>query len=153
MPEILTMIQVSRMTPTPAVLCIAFLSLLYLGSDNVFSLINYVGFATWLSIGAAVVCVPYLRWKRPDLERPIRVNMFFPIIYIMATVFIVVVPCIASPVETGYGALMILSGIPVYLIFIGWKNKPAYIQKALGALTRFLQKILIVVGAENPAKV
>lgn len=48
MPEILTMIQVSRMTPTPAVLCIAFLSLLYLGSDNVFSLINYVGFATWV---------------------------------------------------------------------------------------------------------
>ena len=135
MPEILTMIQVSRMPPTPAVLCIAFLSLLYLGSDNVFSLINYVGFATWvqqldrperpvppislphavalffyvsepqLSIGAAVVCVPYLRWKRPDLERPIRVNMFFPIIYIMATVFIVVVPCIASPVETGTSAM------------------------------------------------
>lgn len=50
MPEILTMIQVSRLTPTPAVLCIALLSLVYLASDNVYSLINYVGFATWVSL-------------------------------------------------------------------------------------------------------
>jgi amino acid transporter len=49
MPEILTMIQVSRMTPTPAVLCIAMLSLFYLSSDNIDSLITYVGFATWVS--------------------------------------------------------------------------------------------------------
>ena len=48
MPEILTMIQVTRLTPTPAVLCIAMLSLVYLASDNVYSLINYVGFATWV---------------------------------------------------------------------------------------------------------
>lgn len=49
MPEILTMIQVSRLTPTPAVLVIALLSLFYLVSDNVFVLINYVGFATWVN--------------------------------------------------------------------------------------------------------
>ena len=49
MPEILTMIQVSRLTPAPAVLVIAMLSLFYLASDDIFSLINYVGFATWVS--------------------------------------------------------------------------------------------------------
>ena len=48
MPEILTMIQVSRLTPTPAILVIAMLSLFYLSSDNIFDLINYVGFATWV---------------------------------------------------------------------------------------------------------
>jgi hypothetical protein len=37
---------------------------------------NYLGFATWLSIGAAVFCLPYLRWKCPDLPRPIKVNTF-----------------------------------------------------------------------------
>ncbi|XP_057374882.1 Y+L amino acid transporter 2-like isoform X1 [Daphnia carinata] len=153
MPEILTMIQISRLTPTPAVLCIALLSLLYLMSDNVYSLINYVGFATWLSIGLAVVCVPYLRWKRPDLERPIRVNLIFPIIYIIATIFITVVPCIASPLDTGRGALMILTGVPVYFIFIYWKNKPPCIRRALFAFTVFMQKIMVVVGAEEPTRV
>jgi len=27
---------------------------------------------------------------------------------------------------------MMASGIPVYLLFVYWKNKPAFIQKALG---------------------
>ena len=49
MPEVLTMIQVSRVTPTPAVLVIAILSMFYLASDNIFALITYVGFATWVT--------------------------------------------------------------------------------------------------------
>lgn len=153
MPEILTMIQISRLTPVPAVLCIAMLSLFYLASDNIFGLINYVGFATWLSIGLAVVCIPYLRWKAPEMDRPIKVNLFFPIVYIIATIFITVVPCIASPVDTGFGVLIILTGVPVYLIFIYWKNKPVFIQKSLLASTRFLQKIMVVMGADKPAQV
>lgn len=39
---------------------------------------------------------------------------------------------IASPVETGYGCLMILSSIPVYLAFISWKNKPNWFQSGTG---------------------
>lgn len=49
MPEILTMIQVKRLTPAPAVLIMALLSMLYLMSSDIFALINYVGFATWVS--------------------------------------------------------------------------------------------------------
>lgn len=49
MPEILTMIQISRFTPTPAVLAMALLSMIYLTVSDIFALINYVGFATWVS--------------------------------------------------------------------------------------------------------
>ena len=68
MPEILSMIQVSKMTPAPAVIVVvnicfpsfsvfihlcpptqALLSLGYLCSSDIFALINYVGFATWVS--------------------------------------------------------------------------------------------------------
>lgn len=49
MPEILTMIQIQRFTPTPAVLAMAVLSMLYLTVSDIFALINYVGFATWVS--------------------------------------------------------------------------------------------------------
>nr|CAD7194267.1 unnamed protein product [Timema douglasi] len=76
MPEILTMIQIHRLTPTPAVLCM-------------------------LSIGVAVLCLPWLRWAQPNLPRPIRVNLAFPIVYIVASLFVTIVPMIASPVETG----------------------------------------------------
>lgn len=50
MPEILTMIQIQRYTPTPAVLAMALLSMLYLTVSDIFALINYVGFATWVSV-------------------------------------------------------------------------------------------------------
>ncbi|XP_071442096.1 Y+L amino acid transporter 2 isoform X1 [Hetaerina americana] len=153
MPEILTMIQINRLTPTPAVLCMALLSMLYLTVRDIFALINYVGFATWLSIGVAVLCLPVLRWTQPDLPRPIKVNLFFPIVYIICSVFVTVVPMIASPVETGYGCAMILTSVPVYLIFIAWKNKPKPVQRFLVIVTRFLQKIMVVVAKKAPAKV
>uniref|UniRef100_A0A8D8R9M1 Y+L amino acid transporter 2 n=1 Tax=Cacopsylla melanoneura TaxID=428564 RepID=A0A8D8R9M1_9HEMI len=148
MPEILTMIQVSKMTPTPAVLTIAFLSLLYLCSSNISALINYVGFATWLSIGVGVLCLPVLRYTQPDLPRPIKVHLIFPVLYLLATVFVTMVPMMASPVETGIGCLMIASSVPVYLVFIAWKNKPTYVKKTLGCITRFFQALLVVVAPE-----
>lgn len=149
MPEILTMIQIQRLTPTPAVLTIALLSLLYLTVSDIFALINYVGFATWLSIGVAVLCLPWLRWKQPDLARPIKVNLFFPIIYILASIFVTVVPMFASPYETLMGTLMILTSIPVYLVFISWKNKPKPFQRAVARSTRVLQKLIMVVRPAN----
>lgn len=80
----------------------------------------------------AVLCLPWLRWAQPNLPRPIRVPLVFPIVYLLATVFVTVVPMYASPVETGYGILMILSSIPVYLLFIAWKRKPIWFQKCMG---------------------
>ncbi len=132
----------------------ALLSLCYLCSSNIYALINYVGFATWVSniyecyhhfsncpiwnwkkelkvfnnftilewgsnilfslnfsilkllllqvsIGLAVLCLPWLRWKHPEWQRPIKVNLIFPILYILATIYITIVPMIASPLETG----------------------------------------------------
>jgi len=144
MPEILSMIQVNKMTPAPAVLISALLSLGYLCSSNIFSLINYVGFATWVSIGLAVFCLPYLRWKHPDWNRPIKVHLFFPIIYVIASIFITIVPMVASPVETGIGTAIILTGVPVYFIFVYWKNKPAFFKNMLGVVTILLQKLVVV---------
>ncbi|KAK3775399.1 hypothetical protein RRG08_005826 [Elysia crispata] len=81
MPQILSMVQIQRLTPMPAVLFMGLLSLLYLASSDIYALINYVGFATWLSIGMAIVVLLYLRWKRPDMPRPIKVSLVWPIIY------------------------------------------------------------------------
>jgi len=145
MPEIFSMIQVTKMTPAPAVLVSAFLSLCYLCSSDIFSLINYVGFATWISIGLAVFCLPYLRWKHPEWERPIKVHLFFPVIYVIASIFITIVPMIASPVETGIGTCIILTGVPVYFIFVAWKDKPDFVQKILASVTLVLQKLIVVV--------
>jgi len=145
MPEILSMIQVQKNTPVPAVLIVALLSLVYLTSSNIFALINYTGFATWVSIGLAVFCIPFLRWKHPEWERPIKVHLVFPIVYILATIFITIVPMIATPVETAMGLGIIATGIPVYFIFVAWKNKPEAVQKITNGVTVTLQKLMVVV--------
>merc|ERR1711936_851136 len=133
MPEILSMIQVDKSTPAPAVLIVAALSLVYLCSSDIFALINYTVFGTWVSIGLAVFCVPYLRWKHPEWDRPIRVNLIFPILYVLATIVICGLP-------------MILSGVPVYFIFVWWKNKPQMIQRWSSNFTVLMQKLLVVLA-------
>lgn len=103
----------------------------------------------------AVLCLPWLRWAQPNLPRPIRVPLVFPIVYLLATVFVTVVPMYASPVETGYGILMILSSIPVYLLFIAWKRKPIWFQKCMGKshahTTSCFRPISFCVCSQNPS--
>ena len=101
MPEVLSMIQSKKMTPAPAVLFSAFLSFCYLCSSNIYALMDFVGFATWLAIGLGVLCIPVLRYQHPEWERPIKVNMIFPILYIIASIMITVVPMMAEPMNTG----------------------------------------------------
>lgn len=125
--------------------------MLYLTSSNIFALINYVGFATWLSIGVSVLCLPWLRWKQPNLERPIKVSLIWPILYLLCTIFVTAVPMIASPVETGIGILMILTSIPVYLVFILWKDKPHWFVEGTAAITVTLQRLLVVIGKAKTA--
>lgn len=152
MPAILSMIQVNHLTPMPGVLAMTLLSMVYLASKDVYALINYVGFATWLAIGLAVAVVPYLRWKQPDLPRPIKVHLIWPYIYLIGTTFITIVPMFADPVGTGYGCLIIATGVPVYFLFIYWENKPAPVQRALRSATEFLQKLMVVVPSEKREK-
>ncbi|KAK7495749.1 hypothetical protein BaRGS_00012969 [Batillaria attramentaria] len=152
MPQILSMVQVQRLTPLPAVLFMGLLSLVYLASSDIYALINYVGFATWLSIGLAIVSLLYLRYKRPNMPRPIKVHLVWPIIYTLVTIYLVVLPLYASPTETGIGLLIILTGVPVYVIFVVWKSKPKAFYNFMDNMTTFLQKLLVVVPEEKKAQ-
>ena len=72
-------------------------------------------------------------------------NLLFPIIYILATLFITVVPMIVTPVETAIGLAIIATAIPVYFLFIAWRNKPPAIQILSSGVTTMMQKVLVVV--------
>ena len=98
-----------------------------------------------VSIGLAVFCIPWLRWKQPDWERPIKVNLVFPIVYILATIFITVVPMIITPVETAIGLAIIATAVPVYFLFIAWRNKPVALQRLSASVTSSLQRLFVVV--------
>ena len=50
-----------------------FLSLLYLIGNDMWVLINYMSFVQWLSVGMSILGMLYLRYKRPEMPRPIKV--------------------------------------------------------------------------------
>jgi solute carrier family 7 (L-type amino acid transporter), member 5 len=52
----------------------------------------------------------WLRKKNPDAERPIRVNLIIPYIFLVICGFLVICSFYVSPVEVGVGCLVILSG-------------------------------------------
>lgn len=100
------------------------LSLLYLTlSSNVLALINYIQISYWLAIAAATASLFYFRWKIPNEPRPIRVNLLIPITFFIGCVALVLIPIIGSPKDTAIGMAIMLSAVPVYLLFIAYRPK------------------------------
>jgi hypothetical protein len=60
------------------------------------------------------------------------VNLAFPLIYLVATAYIIIFPFTKSPTELLAALVIILLGLPAYLLCIVWKSKPRLIQSRLG---------------------
>ena len=76
---------------------------------------------------------------RPDLPRPIKVNLALPILFIVFCVTLVLLPSLKEPMQLIFGILITLSGVPVYLLCIKWKNKPALYGRISHGFERFCQ--------------
>ena len=144
MPRGLAMVSPSRSTPTPAVIITVAMAAVYLCVSDIGRLMNYVGFATWLMIGLSVACLPYLRWRRPEWERPIKVSLFFPAAYILLTLAITGLPIVAKPLETAIGFIMILSAVPVYFGLVTGTKSKSKICDFTHRMTIKMQKLLNV---------
>lgn len=152
MPSVLSFINPYWNTPIPAVLFTAFLSLLYLLlSDNIYTLINYVQIVNWLAIGIATLGLLWLRVKQPprDYPRPLQVSLVFPIIFLVGCVFLVVFPVIQAPMDTAIGISIMLTGLPVYFLFVQLQGKIKIVDRVMDDVTLFAQKLLLVLPSEK----
>lgn len=127
--------------------CIITLILLLI--KDVYVLINYVSFVEALFITLSVVGLLWMRHKRPELERPIKVNISLPIIFFLICAFLVTFPCYVSPWEVGIGLGFIIAGIPVYLITIAWQTKPQWLNKFFHSFNICCAKLFVCVPEEN----
>ncbi|XP_064641691.1 large neutral amino acids transporter small subunit 1-like isoform X2 [Lineus longissimus] len=144
LPNFLAMIHVERFTPMPALLFTAGLSLLMLVSSDMFALLNYMSFAQWLSVGASIAGMLWLRYKEPDRPRPIKFHPIIPVTFLMFVGFLLILPLHAAPMDTGIGLLIICTGIPVYIIGLAWKKKPKAFVRFIEKLTHAGQKMMKV---------
>ncbi|KAF8560701.1 hypothetical protein P879_08168 [Paragonimus westermani] len=148
LPPLLSMIHLKRLTPIPAILLTAILSLLMLLLPDLTLLINYLSFVQWLSVGASILGMLWLRRTRPELHRPIRLPALIPLSFLAVCCFLLIVPIIAKPREMLIGLAIVLSGVPVYLVGVVWKNKPKNFVLLYESVTRQCQKIMFVGTAD-----
>jgi amino acid transporter len=152
MPTVLSYVNPYWETPIPAVLFTTVLSMLYLLlSDNIYTLINYVQIVNWLAIGIATAGLLWLRVKQPPSKypRPLQVNLFWPILFLIGCAFLVIFPIIQAPLDTAIGIGIMLSGLPAYFLCVYWQGKFKFIDDLMDDLTIFTQKLLLVIPVEK----
>nr|AAP76305.1 amino acid transporter [Aedes aegypti] len=149
MPEILFHINVNRYTSMPSLVFLCLLSLLYLFISDVYVLITYSSIVESFFIMLSVSAVLYFRYTRPDINRPIKVQLWVPTLFVIICAFLIVVPCYVAPYEVGMGVLLTLAGIPVYYVGVAWKNKPESFENVLRRATQFCQKMFMTAKEEN----
>jgi APA family basic amino acid/polyamine antiporter len=88
------------------------------------NLLEYIVFAALLFYVLTVAVVFILRKKEPDTPRPYRVVLYpiMPAMYILFAVIIMIGQIFMSPLYSGAGLLLILSGLPAYM-FWSRRNK------------------------------
>ncbi|KAK1330337.1 hypothetical protein QTO34_010526 [Cnephaeus nilssonii] len=146
--KVLSYISVKRLTPAPAIIFYGIIATIYIIPGDINSLVNYFSFAAWMFYGLTVLGLIVMRFTRKDLERPIKVPIFIPVLVTLISVFLVLAPIISKPEwEYLYCMLFILSGTMFYFLFVHYKFKWA--QKISKPITMHLQMLMEVVPAEE----
>lgn len=104
--------------PTLGLLLQCIWSVILTLSGTYSDLLDYVIFAALMFYALTVAGIFKLRLQRPELPRPYKTPLYpiAPGIYILACLMIMLILLIEKPLYTWPGLLIVLSGVPVYLL-------------------------------------
>ncbi len=112
-------------TPSVAIWLAAALGVAYVMQNSFAELADRFVLGSWPFYAMAVAGVFVLRKRRPDVERPYRTLWYpiTPIIFLVASVGMVVNALIANPSGNGVTFGIILAGVPVYFVWRFWEAR------------------------------
>ncbi|XP_064101239.1 Y+L amino acid transporter 2-like [Macrobrachium nipponense] len=147
LPSCLTLVNVKRFTPIPAIISVDIIPLIMLLVPEMSSLLAYTSFTRNLTDFLCVLALLWLRYKEPDRHRPIKVWLGFPILFLGLTIFVALFPVIQRPIEIGVATGVFLCGLIVYYLTQHLKFK--VVNDAMDKLTYLCQILLVSVQAEK----
>ena len=109
-----------KCTPIPALFFLFLLSIMWiisLGSQLVNLVANY-SIAIWFLYCLALFGVIVLRIRRPDMERPYRVWLIYPILTSILSAYFAIAPLFKRPIEFVICFLGILSAIIAHYLVV-----------------------------------
>ncbi|XP_047924802.2 asc-type amino acid transporter 1 isoform X3 [Anser cygnoides] len=127
--------------------CLATLIIMLVG--DTYTLINYVSFINYLCYGVTIIGLIVLRWKKPKIFRPIKVNLLIPVTYLAFWAFLLIFSIYSEPVVCGVGLIIILTGVPVFFLGVYWRNKPKCVNRLTESVTCWGQKLCFVVYPQD----
>lgn len=106
-------------TPAVSIVAQSVWSAILVLSGGANALIRYTGFAVVLFAGVAVTALFVLRRREPDAPRPFKALGYpiAPAVFAIASFLIVANALYSDPKVSGAGVIIILAGLPIYLIF------------------------------------
>ncbi|KAL2076836.1 hypothetical protein ACEWY4_027565 [Coilia grayii] len=117
--KILSYISLKYYTPAPALIFNGFLAIIYIIPADINTLINYFSFAQWVIYGLTALALVVMRFTRTHLHRPVKVPVVIAGLVVCVSCYLVLAPIIDKPaLEYLYCTAFILSGLPIYLLFI-----------------------------------
>lgn len=115
LPSIFLWIHRKQRTPTLAIICHCFISLLWIFLGNKLeTFIFYFNFSVWLGYILTFVAIFLLRRSQPHAARTYRVFIITPIIMTFASVVVALLGVAASPIGCAVSLAFLLSSLPFY---------------------------------------
>ncbi|XP_053613012.1 large neutral amino acids transporter small subunit 1 [Plodia interpunctella] len=149
LPLAISLIDIRRMTPVPSVIFMCLVTLVLLMTNNVESLMIYVTAVEAMFTLCSVSGLLWLRYKRPQMSRPIRVSLLLPVAFLVICAFLVVCSSFTNPQEVGLGVAFVLLGVPVYCVFIRWRSKPQWLQSACHSFNILCSKLFLCLPEDS----
>ncbi|KAL3880510.1 hypothetical protein ACJMK2_032744 [Sinanodonta woodiana] len=132
LPSYISMINIPFLTPAPSLITIMIICLIMQSFEEIFYLIELMGFGFATVLTCVLAGQVYLRYREPDLPRPIKLPIALPIVLLVASFAILALTVYQKPKESGLGLLMMASGAPLYVVGVYWENKPTIVRKYFG---------------------
>ena len=90
-----------------------------------------------------------LRYRHPDRERPIKISLPIPILFVGILVVLISTSAVTDVDNVITSVKLVGTAVPAYIFGVLWKKKPTNFNRRYNSYARALQKIFHVILEEH----